>query len=183
MVIAPVDAERMARELLAALPKRLRHVEAVARRATTVGADLTYDDSNMAIASAWLHDIGYAAGLVRSGFHHLDGADYLSARGEHRLAGLVAYHSAGWEEARLRDLAGELSAFPDEDSDVSRLLTYCDLTTRSDGHHVSLEERLVDVRDRYGDDHVVSRALEEALPRLAGIVASVERRLAVRVTR
>jgi HD superfamily phosphodiesterase len=60
------------------------------------------------IAAAYLHDIGYAPTLARTGFHPLDGAVHLRELGEERLAGLVAHHSGAETEARLRGLAGQL---------------------------------------------------------------------------
>lgn len=179
----PEDAERLARGLLSSQPARWRHVEAVARRATTIAPDVAPDDADLVVASAWLHDLGYADQLVVTGFHHLDGAAYLAEKGEDCLAGLVAYHSAGFEEAQLRGLDRELATFLDEDSVVSDALTYCDLTTGGDGRLVSLDVRIADVRARYGDDHVVARALTTARPRLERLVLGVEARLSVRAMR
>lgn len=140
---------------------------------------LTDDDGCALVSAAWLHDIGYADDLARSGFHHLDGAGYLWDCGEHRLAGLVAYHSAGREEAELRGLAGRLAAFDDEGSSASRVLTYCDLTTKSDGGAVTLDQRFADVQARYGGEHLVTRSLWTARPRLRSLVAEVETALAL----
>ena len=177
------EAERLARELLAGMPARLRHVEAVARRAVEIAGAVEPDERDVLIAAAWLHDIGYADEAVRTGSHHLDGANYLSGLDEERLAGLVAFHGAALEEARLRGLDNELLAFSDEDSRVSQALTYCDLVTRADGTEVTLEERIGDVRERYGGEHVVARALEDARARLERVVANVEGRLASVATR
>jgi hypothetical protein len=177
------QAERLARALLCSQPARWRHVAAVARRAATVATKVARNEADLVVAGAWLHDIGYADELVATGFHHLDGAVYLAGQGEERLAGLVAYHSAGLEESRLRGLGRELAVFTDEVSAVSEAVTYCDLTTRGDGSSVSLDGRLADVRARYGDEHVVTRALTAACPRLELLVQDVESLLGERVTR
>jgi hypothetical protein len=45
----------------------------VARRAASVTAAVPDDDRMALVASAWLHDIGYAEPLKRFSFHPLDG--------------------------------------------------------------------------------------------------------------
>lgn len=178
-MIGPETAHALARDLLDAPSKRRWHVQAVAARAMAVASALADDEGCVLVSAAWLHDIGYADRLVRSGFHHLDGADDLRDRGELRLAGLVAYHSAGREEAELRGLAGRLAAYEDEGTPTSRALTYCDLTTKSDGRAVTLDQRIADVQDRYGSEHPVPRALFIALPRLRSLVIDVETALPI----
>jgi hypothetical protein len=177
------QAERLACALLRSQPARWRHVEAVARRAAAIAHVVAPEDADLVVAGAWLHDIGYADELAATGFHHLDGAVYLAEQGEARMAGLVAYHSAGLEESQLRGLGRELAAFVDEASAVSEALTYCDLTTRNDGASVGLDGRLADVRARYGDDHVVTQALRAARPRLERLVQDVDAMLGAPATR
>jgi hypothetical protein len=57
-------------------------------------------DRDVLLAAAYLHDLGYAPSLVRTGLHPLDGSRHLRARGHERLAGLVAYHSGAGERRR-----------------------------------------------------------------------------------
>jgi hypothetical protein len=57
---------------------------------------------------------------------------------------------------------GELSEFPDERSMVSRALTYCDLTTDSEGRSVEASDRLADIRERYGSTSPEARALDRS---------------------
>jgi hypothetical protein len=116
-------------------------------------------ERDVLVASAYLHDIGYAPSLAVTGCHALDGARHLRDLGHDRLAGLVAYHSGSRFEAELRGLAEELAAFADEDSALTRLLTYCDMTTGPSGEAFTLDERLAEVERRYGSDHVVTRSL------------------------
>lgn len=159
-------AERLARRVLRDLPARLAHVDAVARRAAAIGPVVVEADVETLVAACWLHDIGYGSDLAGSALHHVRGAAFLKGMGEERLAGLVAYHSAGPEEALLRGIEAELLVYADEASSVSRALTYCDVTTGPYGSVVSLDERVSDVCDRYGAEHVVSRALTRARRRL-----------------
>ncbi|MFD6223383.1 HD domain-containing protein [Nocardia asteroides] len=51
----------------------------VARRAAEAAGAV--DDPEMLVAAAWLHDIGYGADLATTGFHPVDGAEFLRAQG------------------------------------------------------------------------------------------------------
>ena len=129
----------------------------------------------MLVAAAYLHDLGYAPGLVVTRCHAIDGARHLRELGRERLAGLVANHSGARFEAELRGLAVELSEFADEDSALTRLLTYCDMTTGPRGESFTLDQRLAEVEHRYGPEHVVTRSLcYAARPWLEECVAWVE---------
>jgi len=94
-----------------------------------------------------------------------------------RLAGLVAHHTGADHEARLRGLTPELDEFVAERSEVSDLLTYCDLWTGPDGTPISPGQRLADIARRYGPDDIVTRAITEATPELLATVEGVEERL------
>jgi hypothetical protein len=68
-------AARAAEQVLAVpLPRRWSHVEAVAAKAAEISRVLGDADSEVLVASAWLHDLGYAPGIARTGLHALDGA-------------------------------------------------------------------------------------------------------------
>jgi hypothetical protein len=167
-----------AAELLSELPSRWLHTEGVVERARRVSEAMSSDEGDVLIAAAYLHDIGYAPTLARTGFHPLDGAVHLRELGEDRLAGLVAYHSGAEVEARLRGLADQLARFDRESSDVADALTYCDVTTAPDGSVVGLEERLADVADRRDADDPVVVALRVARPEIQRAVEVIEARLA-----
>lgn len=170
-------AEEYARSLLADNPDRVAHTQAVANRASCLSTTLLSDaeDRQALVAAAWLHDIGYAPHLLKTGAHHLDGGRHLSERGEERLACLVAHHGSGEAEATLRGFAGEFAEFPRESGLVADILTYCDLTSGPDGSHVDLAERLSEVRARYGDDHVVVRGLDASCELIRGVFLRVEK--------
>jgi HD superfamily phosphodiesterase len=78
------EAER----LLSPLGDRWKHVRAVGERARSVAAILDYEDRHDLVAAAYLHDIGYAPDLQRTGLHQLDGARYIRSLGAERLARL-----------------------------------------------------------------------------------------------
>jgi hypothetical protein len=137
-------------------------------------------DAGLVEAAAWLHDVGYSPELADTGFHPLDGARYL--RDVHGadpvLCRLVANHSCAVVEAKERGLNRELLAeFPVADSGLSDALTYCDMTTSPAGDAVSVGDRLVEIRERYGPADVVTSFVQTAEPELLASVARVSSRL------
>ncbi|MFI7670815.1 HD domain-containing protein [Nocardia sp. NPDC049526] len=170
-------ATDLAHEHLQMLPRRLRHVEGVARRAALAAGIV--DDPALLVAAGWLHDVGYAPDLIRTGFHPVDGATFLQQIGaSDRLCGLVANHSCACVEARTR---GVVLDWPDERTALRDALWWADMTTTPDGTDVGLTERLADVYLRYGETDVVSRSLREAEPALRAAVDLTESRLRLQV--
>jgi hypothetical protein len=166
------EAER----LLSPLGDRWKHVRAVGERARGLAAILDHEDRDYLMAAAYLHDIGYAPDLQRTGLHQLDGARYLRSLGAERLACLVAYHSEAQFEIRLRRFGKELAAYKREESWVSDALTYCDLTTGPTGLPMAFEDRVAEVEQRYGEGEIVD-ALRQATPHLLGAIERTEDRL------
>lgn len=178
-MITPDDARALAESALAtALPRRWKHVQAVARRAGWVADRLGLSDD--VVAAAWLHDIGYAPDLVDTGFHPIDGARYLRGVGiDEAVISLVAYHSCALIEAKVRGLDSDLaSEFSPGDPELMDALLFCDMTTGPDGEQVSPAYRLVEVRGRYGPDHEVTRFVELAASEILTTAARVEELLA-----
>ena len=163
-------AAEQAAALLSPLGDRWSHTKGVAERARYVGEVLSEKDRALLIAAAYLHDIGYAPSLKRTGFHPLDGAYYLLSHGQKRLASLVAYHSEAPFEAELRGLTAELDKIPREHSTLADALTYCDMTIGPTGRRVSFEERIEDILERYGETHIVHQAIHRAAPALTGAI-------------
>ncbi len=115
---------------------------------------------------------------MATGFHSLDGAQWLRQQGHERVACLVAHHSCASFEAALRGLSKVMATYPDEGTAVRDLLTYCDITTGPAGQAMTMDERLADVQERYGADGVVTRALQAAEKELSRQLAAAERLLA-----
>ncbi|MFF9429029.1 HD domain-containing protein [Streptomyces sp. NPDC014746] len=168
-------------ELSTTIPRRWAHTQGVAGRAgelrSVVGAD-----AELLIASATLHDIGYAPRLAITGFHPLDGARFLrdTHKADERLVRLVANHSFALLEAEGRGLQQMLATeFPllNEPLLVDALV-YCDMTTTPDGARTTAEERVAEILGRYGDDSVVGRFIRLAAPEIFGAVGRVEAALA-----
>jgi HD superfamily phosphodiesterase len=173
------NARRLAEKTLSReLPRRWQHVQAVAQRA----AELTVIpavDSDVLVAAAWLHDIGYAVDLALTGFHSLDGARYLRhvPSVPDRVACLVAHHSCALLEAEERGIDGELlSEFMKEESATSDALWCADMTTGPDGQHFDVKERLAEIRSRYGPNHLVTRFVDRAQTQLIDAVKRTQER-------
>jgi hypothetical protein len=126
-------------------------------------------DRDVLIAAGYVHDIGYAPGLKRTGLHQLDGARFIRKLGDERLACLVAHHSEARFEVGIRGYQEELSEYLREDTIVYDALVYCDLTTDPDGKTVAFEHRVREVHERYGEGDI-SRALNMAEPYLKAAV-------------
>lgn len=170
-------AEEIARQHLHVLPRRLRHVEGVARRTALVGEIV--DDPALLVAAGWLHDVGYAPDLIRTGFHPVDGAAYLHDIGaSDRLCALVANHSCACVEARNRGVA---ITWPDERTPMRDALWWADMTTTADGEDTTLTERVADVYRRYGETDIVAQSICEAEPALRDAVTLTQKRLHLQV--
>lgn len=176
-LISVDKAEGLACQLLAGtLPPRWQHVQAVAERARSFRLVYDREEARLLVASAFLHDIGYAPGVKQTGFHPLDGARHLRRLGfDERIVGLVAHHSCADIEATFHRMEGRLAReFPIDHRLPHDALLYCDLTTGPNGEALSIDERLVDIRARYGPEHLVSRFINVAEPEMRAAVARAE---------
>jgi hypothetical protein len=185
MATTRVDHARTTAEAaLRELPTRWRHTVGVAGRAAELAVTMAPADRDLLVAAAWLHDIGYGAALVDSGFHPLDGARFLDRQGwSARLCGLVAHHSAAWFVAREVGLEPELARFPWESSPVSEALAYADQTTGPDGRRMPIRHRIAEAVQRHGTDSPQARARVRRQSFLLAVAARVERRLLLTVGR
>ncbi|MFB9882077.1 HD domain-containing protein [Planobispora siamensis] len=169
-------ARDLARDLLEEpLPRRWAHSQGVAARAETL-APILGPEVDLLIASAWLHDIGYAPDLVDTGLHALDGARYLRDvhAADEVLCRLVAYHSCAVYEATERGLIDALTTeFDQERPELVKALIYCDMTTSPDGLPLDVVDRLAEIHSRYGPEHLVSRSIRNATPCITSAVHAV----------
>jgi putative nucleotidyltransferase with HDIG domain len=160
-VSSDVARELAKSELAEVLPRRWQHVQAVGAQAAQLSS-ISGVTGDLLVAAAWLHDIGYAPNLIDTGFHPIDGARFLRKLNiNDRIACLVAHHSCAVYEARVRGLEDVLLAeFPHEASPTYDALVFSDLTIGPVGQSVTYTERIKEIRERYGPDHEVTRALE-----------------------
>ena len=160
--------------LLAPLGARWLHTLAVAEQANRLRPMFNEPDGERLVAAAYLHDVGYAPQLIVTRFHPLDGAIWLAGLIDDEVCALVAHHSCAWVEANFRGLIGELEDLPKPRWSLLDGLTYCDMTSGPDGRRVDVEERLVEIRSRYGPEHVVTVAVQFAANQLRDAVARVQ---------
>lgn len=168
MVLTDWARELAQSQLAAPLPRRWAHSQGVAAQARAM-SDWLGADADLVEAAAWLHDVGYSPHLVVYGFHPLDGALYLRdvADADLLLCRLVAYHSGAQVEADIRGIVGLLrDSFRPPPLKLLQALTYCDLTTSPDGTPMSVDQRLTEIRTRYGSDTIVRRSIDRAEPML-----------------
>lgn len=157
------------------LPQRWQHVQAVAAQAEKLGAEL-FDETSaqLLVAAAWLHDIGYAPAVVATGFHPVDGAQWLRRTGvDPRICNLVANHSCAVIEAEERGIANEMLPYPYESSLLADALTFADMSTGPLGQRFEVAERIAEIKSRYGEGHVVFRFIVRAEPQLMQIAGRI----------
>jgi hypothetical protein len=171
--------ETVAHGLLAPIGDQWRHTRGVVARASDLARAVTVEDRALLIAAAWLHDIGYAPALRRTGMHQLDGAEHLLDAGcSERLCALVAHHSAATFEAEERGLLAELNRLPCEQSPVADALWAADMTTAAMGEPVDFPTRLEEIMNRHGHESLVARAAQKARPAIEAAICRTYARLA-----
>ncbi|HZC53619.1 MAG TPA: HD domain-containing protein [Mycobacterium sp.] len=168
----------LAAQLLSDLPDRLAHSLLAGRQAQRVRITVAPADRELLVAAAVLHDIGYSPALVQTGFHPLDGANYLALLGApQRLASLVAHHSEARYLAAARALDRELSCFRREDGPVMDALVYADMTSGPTGAPMTITERLADIASRHDmEDPELFAARLARVPHLLAAGERVQRR-------
>ncbi|WP_432494986.1 HD domain-containing protein [Kineococcus gypseus] len=133
------------------------------------------------VAAAWLHDVGYAEALRRTGFHPLDGAEHLRAHDWPPLVtALVAHHSGARFVAGVRGLGAQLAPFDDPralEGPLADALTWADQTVSATGRLVDVEERLADVLRRHGPDSPNARCHPVRGPAVRAAVRRTQERL------
>ena len=176
----PAEAEAFVCEAFADQQPRRRHILVIADRVARSAREIAarhpglHVDAQTAYCVALVHDIGYLDRAKRTGFHPLDGYEFLCAHGAESLARRIVGHSSSPEEARLLGVP-----LPDTLDDIAaKLLTYWDMQVKQGGDVVGYEERYRDILARYGKDSVVGRAHRLARPRIRRVLAEVERMLA-----
>ncbi|MGY1631148.1 HD domain-containing protein [Geodermatophilus sp. SYSU D01186] len=175
------EARWLATRLLCLSGLRWQHARAVARRARSVSAVVAPADRPLLVAAAWVHDIGYAPSVRRTGFHALDGALYLR---DHDwpavVVGLVAHHSGARfvaESWGLGELMREFDADVHGCGPLADALTYADQTTGPDGRPMRVDDRLADMLRRHGPDSPNGRAHPLRAPAVRAAVRRTEQRL------
>ncbi|MCB0320049.1 MAG: HD domain-containing protein [Bdellovibrionales bacterium] len=145
-------------------PPRRDHILAVAEQCKLMASTIASRnpalqlDSDEAFRAGLLHDIGYLAEVKAyikthniyavTGWHPIDGANYLRLRGAHRLADLIEGHGNSAEMAEMLGV-GPVSI---SDDLVATIVTIADCNTGPTGDKVSYEERLREIHARGNKD-------------------------------
>ncbi|TGZ18213.1 metal-dependent phosphohydrolase, HD subdomain protein [Streptomyces sp. S816] len=162
------------------LPRRWAHSLGVANRARSLSPILGRD-SELLVAAAVLHDVGYSPSIAVTGFHPLDGARFLRDQegADERVVRLVAHHSCALLEAEERGLRHELETeFERERPELVDALIVADMTTTPDGEYTTPAARLSEIVQRYGPDTLVGRFIQRAAPEIYAAMERVESRMA-----
>lgn len=172
-------ARATAERLLSGLGPRWQHVQGVAAAADGLLTRLAPSvDGDLVRMAAWLHDVGYAPSPEQTGFHPLDGARFLRARGAPEVVvSLVAHHTGAVFEAEQRGLAAALSVFAAPPQELLDVLTYADLTTAPNGAGTTVAWRLSEILARYEEGSAVHRAVVASSSLLLAAAGRVEDRL------
>ncbi|MEV6101034.1 HD domain-containing protein [Nocardia sp. NPDC051981] len=171
-----MDAALM--ELLAPLTdSRRAHTIAVGRKVASIAGAIPGHLRDETVTAACLHDVGYGYPVL--GFHPIDGAQLLAARGYSRIAcHLVAFHSASRIEAEVRGISPDVfDPFVLEEISgidvASDFVWWADMSTGPTGDPVTIDQRLADIRVRYPDGSIVRTAIDRAEPLLRAAVQRV----------
>jgi hypothetical protein len=146
-----MSSRQQAVQLLGNVGTRLAHSESVANQAAVAVCLLDEPWRSVLVDAAWLHDIGYAPTVRRTGFHPLDGARWLREQAwPPEVYQLVAWHTHAETEARLMGLADDLVAeFIPPPVTARAVLTWADLTSSPTGQVCAPADRLAEVLQRY----------------------------------
>jgi hypothetical protein len=169
-------AARVAETYLAGMGARWAHVQSVGSLAEDLAASGRI--SEVVAAAAWLHDLGYAPSLIRTGLHPLDGSLFLQdSAAPSKLVGLVAHHTGARSEAEERGLLHALAELPLPGPEDLDALTLVDLVVGPTGAFTSPRRRLDEVLTRYGPADPVHRAISRSRLYLLESAARARRRL------
>ncbi len=164
-------ARAVAEDLLSNDAALLQHSARSAARADEIARRIPHSRRTEVVAAAWLHDIGYAPQLQRTGFHPLDGALFLmTGDWPERVIRLVAHHSLASLEAPFYGVGhhlGVIEAVTGPDADI---LVSADLEGGSGEKAPTVEERLAMMRVRDEELGLVPVDVREA--RYAGLRAA-----------
>jgi hypothetical protein len=171
-------AAQLAATFLRGAGQRWSHVVSVGQVAERLVQGVGLTISHNVVEAAWLHDIGYAPELARSGFHALDGALGLERLGMPTpVVALVGHHSGARYEAEERGLLTEWSALPTANDTDLDILTMVDLATSPTGQPVRDIDRVNEILQRYDREHPVHRAVTRSQDELLASSARAKKLL------
>ncbi len=139
---------------------RHKHILGVINLAKQIEEKISFNGH--LVTSALYHDIGYSDKIKHTGFHPVDSALKAYEDGiNEEIINAVMSHTGAIGEAYLTDKnLIKYYAFTNENTVLSKFLTYCDTHINSVGTIVSLEERLNDIYARYNKSHHVYKNIK-----------------------
>lgn len=141
-------ARALAIHVLGDDPGLREHAARSAQHAARMARDIASSNQAEVTAAAWLHDIGYAPQLERTGFHPLDGALFLIRHSwPDRVVRLVAHHSLAAIEAPFYGVSHHLSAIEQVQGIDADILVSADLLGGRGDRTPSVQERLAAMRE------------------------------------
>jgi len=136
-------ARALAADLLAADGDLLEHSARAAHHAARLARTIPGSSADDVTAAAWLHDIGYAPTIQRTGFHPLDGALYLMAhQWPERVVRLVAHHSLAALEAPFYGVGHHVSVIEEVPGIDADILISADLCSGAGDPVPDVQERI-----------------------------------------
>jgi hypothetical protein len=145
------DAQTLAQSLLVDDQCRLAHVRGTGWIAGMAVSALGVDRPENVVAAAWLHDIGYAPAIARTGFHPLDGALFLARE----VVLLVAHHSQAAVLAPYYGVQHLMALLDHAHGHADDVLTFSDLRAGADGLGADPRDRVEDMRRRHANQAFV----------------------------
>lgn len=146
-------ARRLAAEVFTQGSDQWLRAQATAGWAEQIAPVVGPLDRDLLVCGAWLHDVGVVAPGAPTGFHPVDGALLLAARGwPARLVGLVAHHCEARITAAALGLEASLAPFQREDGPLADALVYADMAAGRHGRRMCLRDRLDEIDEGHADD-------------------------------
>jgi predicted hydrolase (HD superfamily) len=167
-------ARSVVAEVLRDEPALSSHSLRTARKAAELAQRFPRSRLTDVVAAAWLHDIGYAARLRRTGFHPLDGALYLISQDwPERIVRLVAHHSLAAFEAPFHGVGPHLGVIEPVMGVDADILISADLQSGSGEPIPTVAQRLEQMS--VADDRLGLIPADIRAARYAGLHAAHER--------
>ncbi|MEY3734311.1 MAG: hypothetical protein RL347_1670 [Actinomycetota bacterium] len=150
------------------------HATRAAQQAAALAQRIPGSNPADVTAAAWLHDIGYASTIRRTGFHPLDGALFLiKEQWPERIVRLVAHHSLAALEAPFYGVGHHMNVIEPVVGLDADIVVAADLAAGAGTPAPSVRERLEALRLADEEADLVPPDVRQE--RYDGLIAAYER--------